>query len=325
MSLKINAKTVVLGTGGTIAGTRTSAENPDIYESGRLGVANLIDSVGEDYCGLEFQDVAQIDSKNMSLPVWQSLLNALMQAQSRQDVAGVVITHGTDTIEETAYLLHAFSPWPKPIVMTCAMHPADHPMADGPANLRDALSLLHHAQAQGVCVVFNGQAHHALHVQKISTDPLKAFSSGFASLAAEKINGEWVWQSTPTATTKLDIPSLAGFLSATQWPRVEWLTHHAGSSSEMVQALLNAQSNTRLRGLVIAGTGAGTYKDAWNGSLQKAIGLGVAVWISSRCAWGKSLPQAHQNIGQLVNLPPAKACVALALSVLSQDEKKSAL
>jgi len=259
------------------------------------------------------------------LPVWQSLLNALMQAQSRQDVAGVVITHGTDTIEETAYLVHAFGPWPKPIVMTCAMRPADHPMADGPANLRDALSLLHHAQAQGVCVVFNGQAHHALHVQKISTDPLKAFSSGFASLAAEKINGEWVWQSTPTATTKLDIPSLAGFLSATQWPRVEWLTHHAGSSSEMMQALLNAQSNTRLRGLVIAGTGAGTYKDTWNGSLQKAIGLGVAVWISSRCAWGNALPQANQTMGQQVDLPPAKACVALALSVLSQDEKKSAL
>jgi len=325
MSLKINAKTVVLGTGGTIAGTRTSAENPDIYESGRLGVANLIDPVGEDYCGLEFQDVAQIDSKNMGLPVWQSLLNALMQAQSRQDVAGVVITHGTDTIEETAYLVHAFGPWPKPVVMTCAMHPADHPMADGPANLRDALSLLHHAQAQGVCVVFNGQAHHALHVQKISTDPLKAFSSGFAPLAAEKINGEWVWQSTPTATTKLDIPSLAGFLSATQWPRVEWLTHHAGSSSEMMQALLNAQSNTRLRGLVIAGTGAGTFKDAWNGSLQKAIGLGVAVWISSRCAWGNALPQANQTMDQQVDLPPAKACVALALSVLSQDEKKSAL
>jgi L-asparaginase len=93
----------------------------------------------------------------------------------------------------------------------------------------------------------------------------------------------------------------------------------------MVQALLNAQSNTRVRGLVIAGTGAGTYKDAWNGSLQKAIGLGVAVWISSRCAWGNALPQANQTMDQQVDLPPAKACVALALSVLSQDEKKSAL
>jgi L-asparaginase len=162
-------------------------------------------------------------------------------------------------------------------------------------------------------------------VQKISTNPLKAFSSGFASLAAEKINGEWVWQSTPTASTGLSIPTLEGFLSAAQWPRVEWLTHHAGSSSEMMQALLNAQSNTRLRGLVIAGTGAGTYKDAWNGSLQKAIGLGVAVWISSRCAWGNALTQANQTMGQQVDLPPAKACVALALSVLSQDEKKSAL
>ena len=325
MSLKINAKTVVLGTGGTIAGIRKSPGNPDIYESGRLGVADLIDSVSEDYSGLEFQDVAQIDSKNMGLPIWQSLLKALVQAQSRQDVAGLVITHGTDTIEETAFLLHAFGPWPKPVVMTCAMRPADHPMADGPVNLRDALSLLHHAQAQGVCVVFNGQAHHALHVQKISTDPLKAFSSGFASLAAEKINGKWVWQSTPTATAKLDIPSLAGFLGATQWPRVEWLTHHAGSSSEMMEALLNAQSHTRLRGLLIAGTGAGTYKDAWNDSLQKAIEVGVAVWISSRCTWGNALPQAHQTKGQRVDLPPAKACVALALSLLSQDEKKSAL
>ena len=77
MSLKINAKTVVLGTGGTIAGIRKSPGNPDIYESGRLGIADLIDSVSEDYSGLEFQDVAQIDSKNMGLPIWQSLLKAL--------------------------------------------------------------------------------------------------------------------------------------------------------------------------------------------------------------------------------------------------------
>ena len=72
-------------------------------------------------------------------------------------------------------------------------------------------------------------------------------------------------------------------------------------------------------------TGAGTYKDAWNDSLQKAIEVGVAVWISSRCTWGNALPQAHQTMGQRVDLPPAKACVALALSLLSQDEKKSAL
>jgi L-asparaginase len=321
MSLKINAKSVVLGTGGTIAGIRTSAGNPDIYESGRLGIADLIDSAGEDNFDLEFQDVAQIDSKNMGLPIWQSLLTALVHAQSRPDVVGVVITHGTDTIEETAYLLHALGPWSKPVVMTCAMHPADHPMADGPANLRDALSLLHHAQAQGVCVVFNGQAHHALHVQKISTDPLKAFSSGFASLAAEKIHGEWVWQSKLTATSVLDIPTLAGFLSASHWPRVEWLTHHAGSSGEMIETLVNAQSKRRLRGLVIAGTGAGTFKSGWNDALQKANGLGIAVWISSRCAWGNAQPQAHQTCGRLVDLPPAKACMALALSILSQDEK----
>ena len=246
-------------------------------------------------------------------------------AQARQDVAAVVITHGTDTLEETAYLLHAFGPWPKPVVMTCAMRPADHPMADGPANLHDALLLAQHAQASGVCVVFQALAHHALHVQKISTDPLTAFSSGFAPLAAEKRHGDWAWLSSPPDSITFQMPTLNGFLGATQWPRVEWLTHHAGSGSEWVEALLSAPSNTPVRGLVMAGTGAGTFKDAWDAALGKAIGLGVKVWISSRCAWGKPLPQAHQKSGELVDLPPAKACMALALALLAQDEERSAL
>jgi L-asparaginase len=325
MSLKINAKIVVLGTGGTIAGRRSHPDSPDIYESGRLGVADLMGQVMDGNSSVEFHDVAQIDSKNMGLPIWQSLLRAVSQAQARQDVAAVVITHGTDTLEETAYLLHAFGPWPKPVVMTCAMRPADHPMADGPDNLRDALLWAQHAQASGVCVVFNAHAHHALHVQKISTDPLTAFSSGFAPLAAEKRHGDWTWLSSPSDSITPQMPSLNGFLGATQWPRVEWLTHHAGSGSEWVEALLSAPSNRRVRGLVMAGTGAGTFKDAWEAALEKAIGLGVKVWISSRCVWGKPLPQAHQKTGELVDLPPAKACMALALALLAQDEERSAL
>jgi L-asparaginase/Glu-tRNA(Gln) amidotransferase subunit D len=89
--------------------------------------------------------------------------------------------------------------------------------------------------------------------------------------------------------------------------------------------LLGAPSNRRVRGLVIAGTGAGTFKDTWDVALEKAIGLGVKVWISSRCVWGKPQPQAHQNSGELVVLPPAKACMALALALLAQDEERSAL
>ncbi|MFM7802461.1 MAG: asparaginase domain-containing protein, partial [Limnohabitans sp.] len=193
---------------------------------------------------------------------------------------------------------------------------------DGPANLLDALWLAQHTEANGVCVVFNAQAHHALNVQKISTDPLAAFSSGFAPLAAEKQDGDWVWLSSSPESITYQMPSLNGFLNANRWPRVEWLTHHAGNDGEMVEALLSAQSHTHMRGLVVAGTGAGTFKDTWNAALAKAIGLGVKVWVSSRCAWGKPQPQAHQNIGELVNLPPAKACMALALDLMAQDEKK---
>ena len=323
MSLKKNRKTVVLGTGGTIAGVRADSSNPDFYESGRLRVTDLANFSEEEHHHIECLDVAQIDSKNMGLPVWQALVKAVVNAFSREDVGSVVITHGTDTLEETAYLLQSLGPWPGPVVMTCAMRPADHPHADGPANLRDALSWGMKAPSDGVYVVFNQQAHHALSVQKISTDPLRAFSSGFAPLAAEKIDGEWVWQSGPPAVTRIDMPTTTHFLGATQWPRVEWLTHHAGCGSEVIDVLLGSQGNSvnPLRGLVIAGTGAGSFNGKWNASLKAASDQGLAIWISSRCAWGKSQPQANQSAGELVELPPAKACMAMALSLMAQDAK----
>lgn len=141
MSLKNNLKTVVLGTGGTIAGLRQQTDKPDTYRSGQLGITDILSNAGLDLSLVEFQDVARIDSKNMTLPVWQDLYKAVALAQKRPDVGAVLITHGTDTLEETAFLLHALGPWPKPVLMTCAMKPADHPQADGPGNLRDALLL----------------------------------------------------------------------------------------------------------------------------------------------------------------------------------------
>ena len=327
MSHKINSKIVVLGTGGTIAGLSAHAANPAIYRSGQLGVADLMQQAGLLQAQIEFEDTARIDSKNIGLTVWQTLYKAVFAAQSREDVSAVVVTHGTDTLEETAFLLEAVGPWPKPLIMTCAMKPADHPQADGPVNLQDALLLASTCGLQGVFVVFNAQAHHGLHVQKISTDETHAFSSGPAGVAASKNGAVWDLRYANIETRTFNKPSIAYFLKQTQWPRVEWLTHHAAIGSDGIDALLypSKPDSQPLRGLVVAGTGAGTFKPEWEEALFRAVLMGIDVWISSRCAWGRALAQAQQEIGVLTDLPPAKACMALALSVMQQDEKNSAL
>jgi L-asparaginase len=94
MSLKNNLKTVVLGTGGTIAGLRQQTDKPETYRSGQLGITDILSNTGLDLSLLEFQDVARIDSKNMTLPVWQDLYRAVALAQKRPDVGAVLITHG---------------------------------------------------------------------------------------------------------------------------------------------------------------------------------------------------------------------------------------
>jgi len=325
MSLKNNSKTLILGTGGTIAGTRNNPDNPDIYNSGRLGITDILAAAGVDVSGLEFQDVAQIDSKNISLPVWQDLYKAVDQAQQRSDVGAVLITHGTDTLEETAFLLHALGPWLKPVLMTCAMKPADHPEADGPGNLADALSLAATPGLSGVHVVFNAKAHHGLYVQKTSTDVLQAFSSGEHGASAFKTSAGWQLQPKVIDEPLFHKPSQTWFLQQSLWPRIEWLTHHAASPPTLIQAVLQPlDSGPLLRGLVVAGTGAGTVKPSWQSALQLAMAQGVEVWLTSRCAWGRALPQAQQEAGRLIDLPPAKACLALALHLMAQDESASA-
>ena len=325
MSQKNNPITVVLGTGGTIAGVRHSEENPDVYRSGQLGITDILRQAGLNQTAIEFEDIAQIDSKNMGLQVWQALLNAVAQAQARADVNAVLITHGTDTIEETAFLLHAFGPWPKPVLLTCAMRPADHPQADGPEHLRQSLLLSQTPGVQGVHVVFNAQAHAALHVQKISTDVYDAFSSGSAGGSAIFQQGSWQWRGALDEVEPLKVPSLDFFLQQSQWPRVEWLTHHAGSSVASLQVLLQDSNITPLlRGLVVAGTGAGTVSQAWEEGMQAVISKGLPVWLASRCTWGRALPGAQPSCARLTHLSPAKACMAMALALLAQDEKASA-
>ena len=320
MHPQINLKTVVLGTGGTIAGLAADPSNPSNYKASQLGLTDILQQAGIQTAGLEMQDVARIDSKDMGPAVWRPLLQAISQAQERSDVQAVVITHGTDTIEETAFLLEVMGPWPKPVVLTCAMQPADSPTADGPGNLRDALLLAQHPAFKGVALVCAGKAHHPQHLQKIRTDQDDAFSSGLSQPLAQMHKGQWLLREPADQLPRNGrTPDLQTLLNTADWPRVEWVSNHASADGEMVMSLLAGSSKAKrpLRGLVVAATGSGTISVDMENALIQARAVGVEVWVSSRCVWGQARFYEDKPYGVATSLNPAKAMVALSLSLLA--------
>lgn len=320
MHLQLNLKTVVLGTGGTIAGLAVDVGNPANYKASQLGLTDILHQAGLNPEGLEMHDVARIDSKDMGPAVWRPLLQAISQAQERSDVQAVVITHGTDTIEETAFLLELMGPWPKPVVMTCAMQPADSPTADGPGNLRDALLLAQHPAFKGVAVVCADKAHHPQHLQKIRTDQDDAFSSGLSQPLAQMHKEQWLLREPSDQLPRNGrTPDLQTLLNTADWPRVEWVTNHASADGEMVMSLLAGSSKAKrpLRGLVVAATGSGTISVGMENALIQARAVGVEVWVSSRCVWGLARFYEDKPYGVATSLNPVKAMVALSLSLLA--------
>ena len=169
-------KIVFLGTGGTIAGTARHSTDNLGYTAAQLGVGDLIGAIpglSQALAGqtLLAEQVAQLDSKDMDFEVWQALALRTAHFLAQDDVAGIVITHGTDTLEETAYFLHAVLPRAdllhKPVVLTCAMRPASSAAPDGPQNVLDAVAVVSTPGACGVVVVCAGTVHGAVGLQKV--------------------------------------------------------------------------------------------------------------------------------------------------------------
>ena len=316
----------VLGMGGTIAGLAANPQNTKEYKAGELGVTDLIKNIAPSNAfHLEVHNVAQINSKDMRVSHWQALLSAVQEAVSKPHVQAVVITHGTDTLEETAYLLQAMGPWSKPLVLTCAMLPANAPHADGPGNLKDALNWALQSSV-GVFVVCAGKVHASQDVQKITTESVDAFTSGSEGCWATWVDGQWHIQYRPEAPSPSEPrPSLAYALAATSWPRVEMVINHALNDGAVVRGLLaNSDSEeTPLAGIVLAGTGMGTASRELEQALQNALNSGVRVWLSSRCIFGLAHAQANTLWGEITLLSAAKARTALCLSLLAEKERQS--
>ena len=325
MSKENLQKIVVLGMGGTIAGVASDPEKPKEYIAGALGVADLIDCLGlSNAVQIDVQNVAQINSKDMQVPHWQALLSAVDAANQDPQTRAVVITHGTDTLEETAFLLEAIGPWSKPVVLTCAMLPANAADADGPGNLTDALNWASLTQHCAVFVVCAAKVHLSQDVQKLTTENVDAFTSGPQACFASKQGGQWHEHRDLAPARHFHKPSLTYALALKNWPRVEMVTNHALNDGAVVRALLatSASEDTPLAGIVLAGTGMGTASQGLEQALQKALDLGVQVWLSSRCIFGLANAQAQTTWGVVSPLSAAKARTALCLSLIAAQENQ---
>jgi L-asparaginase len=324
-------KIVFLGTGGTIAGTSNSRSDNVGYAAAKVGVDDLLEAVpglSEALSGqvLMTEQVAQTDSKDMSFEVWQRLASRVTHYLAQEDVKGLVITHGTDTLEETAYFLHRVLPRDqlsrKPVVLTCAMRPATSQTADGPQNILDSMSVANTPGAHGVLVVCAGTVHGALVVQKIHPYRLDAFSSGdsgpvaFVEEGRVRLLNQWPLVNVDDARVAIEL-----IASTAHWPRVEMVMNYVGALGATVDALLYVGGSTDrspVQGLVVAATGNGTIHQDLEAALARAVEVGVSVVVASRCPEGCVISPPVSQFKFAQGLSPVKARVALMLSLMAR-------
>ncbi|HEY2255754.1 MAG TPA: asparaginase [Variovorax sp.] len=313
-------RVIVLGTGGTIAGRAGSASDNIGYKAAEVGVGQLLDGIDAPAgISLLAEQVSQVDSKDMDFEIWRRLAARCAFWLDQADVAGLVITHGTDTLEETAFFLQSVLAPAKPVVLTCAMRPATALAPDGPQNVRDAVAVAASAGAGGVVAVCAGRVHSALDVQKVHTYRLDAFDSGDAGVLAYVEEGAVrqlrAWPA-PSAAAQAAFARMA---AAMRWPRVEILLSHAAARGLVVDALLQQRRQggaDAIEGLVLGATGNGTLHEALEAAALRAQDDGVAVLRATRCAQGRILARPGERLRDAGALTPVKARIALMLELL---------
>jgi L-asparaginase len=307
---------VVLATGGTIAGAGDA--NQQGYKPGVFKIDDLIKAVPQlnDLAELTGEQIANIGSQDMTERVWLELgvrINELLMAS---DVNGVVVTHGTDTMEETAYFLNLVVKSDKPVVLVGSMRPATAIGADGPANLYDAVATAADpkARGRGVMVVLNDEIHAARNVTKTNTSSVQTFASPNRGPIGVAYRPGIVWFSPPdkrhTTSSEFTVYNVKSL------PRVDIIYAHASMPTDLIEASLRYGA----RGLVVAGVGDGNMSRAAVETLTRAVKTGVVVVRSTRLERGMVLRnnEVDDNKAGFVasgELNPAKSRVLLQLAL----------
>jgi L-asparaginase len=309
---------VVLATGGTIAGAATTNVQAG-YTSGQVGVEQLIAAVPEakKLANMRGEQISNIGSQDMNDEVWLKLANRVNALVAMPDVAGVVITHGTDTIEETAYFLNLVVKSRKPVVMTAAMRPATALSADGPLNFFNAVAVAANKEAagRGVLVVINDWIHGAASLTKTSTTAVQTFLSPQSGLIGSVAYGDIEFFRGPIGKhTDGSEFSVAG---VTALPRVDIIMAYENMDGALIDAAVAAGA----KGIVIAGVGNGNMTQAAVTALAAQAKKGIVCVRASRVAVGRvgrNVELDDDKLGFVASLDrnPQKARVLLRLALL---------
>src|SRR6187455_632789 len=274
---------VVLATGGTIAGAAASDVQAG-YTSGQVGVDQLLAAVpqAKKLAMLKGEQIANIGSQDMNDEVWIKLATRINALLAQPDVDGIVITHGTDTIEETAYFLNLVVKSAKPVVLTAAMRPSTALSADGPLNFFNAVAVAANKEAvgKGVLVVINDWIHGASSLTKTSTTAVQTFMSPVRGLIGTVAYGQAEFYRGPVGRNTVDSEfSLDG---VTTLPRVDIIMAY----ENMDGALIDAAAAAGAKGLVIAGVGNGNMTEPAMKALAAQSKKGIVSVRSSRVLTG---------------------------------------
>jgi L-asparaginase len=311
---------VILATGGTIAGAAATGTQSG-YTSGAVTIDTMLAAVpGVDKLAtVRGEQIANVGSQDISFEILLKLAKRINDLAAKDDVDGFVITHGTDTMEESAYFLNLTVKTDKPVVMVGSMRPSTAVSADGPLNLYNAVAVAAdpNAKDRGVLVVMNDQIHAAHSLTKTSTTAVDTFMSplrgvvGVASYGKNDFYNSPVWKH--TTNSEFDISNV------TKLPRVDIIFADADMSPD----LIDASVRNGAKGIVIAGVGNGNMNKGSVDAAAKAVKRGVVVVRSSRVPTGmvgRNVEVDDDKLGFIASyeLNPQKARILLTLALLNK-------
>jgi L-asparaginase len=315
----------ILATGGTIAGTAAAATKTVGYQAAVLPIDNLLAGVPElkTIATVSGEQIAQIASENMTNEVWLKLAKRVNELLAQKDVDGIVITHGTDTMEETAYFLNLVVKSDKPVVLVGSMRPATAMSADGPLNIYDGVLVAASAEAQGkgVLVCLDETIHGARDVSKTHTSAVGTFrEADFGALGYVQDGRVAFYKASTrkhTTRSEFDVSKL------TELPRVEIVYGYANVSRAMLDAAVGAGA----KGVIHAGVGNGSLFNEVKAGLVDARKKGVVIVRSSRTGAGIVARNGEANDDELDfavsdSLNPQKARVLLMLALTRTTDSK---
>jgi len=309
---------VILATGGTIAGSGASGTQA-AYTSGAVGIDTMVAAVPgiKDLANIKGEQISNVGSQDMAFTILLALAKRINTLLAQNDVDGIVVTHGTDTMEESAYFLNLVVKSDKPVVLVGSMRPSTAVSADGPLNLYNAVGVAADPQSagRGVLVVMNDWIHAAHSLTKTSTTAVQTFMSplrgvvGVATYGKNDYYNNPVWKH--TTASEFDVADV------TQLPRVDIIYGY----TDMPADSIDASVANGAKGIVIAGVGNGNMNKSSIEAAARAAKKGVVVVRSSRVATGavgRNVEVNDDEIGLVASdeLNPQKARVLLMLALL---------